>query len=73
MQMTTEKFRFLLLVIPLSFALASAGCSYRAWYEGFQSSARQDCYKHKSDDEIQTCLDQVNAMDYDDYQRSREK
>ena len=53
--------------------LASAGCTYRAWYEGFQEGQRQQCYDLRNQGDIQKCLDQVNATTYEEYKKSREK
>ena len=43
------------------------GCTYPAWYEGFQESARQKCYEQIGEDEIQRCLDEVNSRTYEEY------
>ncbi len=48
------------------------GCTYRAWYEGFQENQRQDCYQYRSQDQIQNCLDAVNGKTYDQYKKERE-
>ncbi len=53
--------------------LAGAGCSYRAWYQGFQDRQRQECYQLGGAREMQDCLDQVDCMSYDDYQRLRQE
>jgi hypothetical protein len=53
--------------------LAGSGCSYRAWYQGFQDRQRQDCYHLGGQHEIQDCLDRVDSMTYDDYQRLRQE
>lgn len=52
--------------------LFSQGCTYRAWYEGFQEQQRQECYRNRSRGEIQTCLDGVNRKTYDEYEKGRE-
>lgn len=52
-------------------ALASLGCTNRAWYEGFQERQRQECFKNRGQDEIQQCLDRVNSTTYDEYMKAR--
>lgn len=52
--------------------LCCHGCTYQAWYEGFQAQQRQNCYQYKSQSEIQSCLDKVNSMTYEEYKKERE-
>ena len=61
--------RMLLLLASLN--LVFAGCTWRSWYEGLRDQQRQECYQQSGQDRIQTCLDRVNAMTYDDYERLR--
>lgn len=51
--------------------LALQGCTYRAWFEGFKAQQRQECYKYAAPSERQSCLDRVNRMTYDEYERAR--
>jgi hypothetical protein len=60
------------LLLAVCFCLFSQGCTYRAWYEGFQEGQRQECYKNRGRDETQKCLDRVNSTTYDEYEKSRE-
>ena len=48
------------------------GCSSRAWYEGFQQTQREQCYRHSSQSQVDRCLEDVNKATYDDYKRKRE-
>lgn len=57
-------------VIVLS--LFGTGCTYKAWYEGFQDTRRQDCYQLPHG-EVQECLDKVNRIGYERYRREREE
>jgi hypothetical protein len=50
----------------------SSGCTYRAWYEGFQERQRMECNENRGQGEIQKCLDRVNGTTYDEYVKSRE-
>ncbi len=52
-------------------SLCLPGCSYQAWYEGFKMRERQECYKHPDNDDIETCLERLNSMNYNEYKRSR--
>jgi hypothetical protein len=52
--------------------LFSQGCTYRAWYEGFQEQQRQECYKNRGRDETQKCLDRANSITYDEYEKGLE-
>jgi hypothetical protein len=64
----------LLALIFLAFIyIYFSGCSYRAWYEGFRETERQNCYKIENSIERQQCLDRVDEMSYDQYQKEREK
>ena len=58
---------FILGLISFGFT----GCSYRAWHEGFRVSQRQECYKLTSHDAMQKCLDKVDNMSYDEYEKAR--
>lgn len=51
-------------------ALASAGCTTRAWYEAARVHAQNECRRQPSG-ESESCLSRVNAMTYDDYDRQR--
>ena len=51
-------------------ALASAGCTTRAWYEATRVHAQNECRRQPSG-ESESCLSRVNAMTYDDYERQR--
>ncbi len=50
--------------------LANQGCTYRAWYEGFQKKQRNDCYQYQNQKDVQECLDKSN-MTYDEYEKTR--
>jgi len=47
------------------------GCTYKAWYEGFQEGQRRDCYKIESPSGRQNCLERVNKMTYEEYEKAR--
>ena len=49
------------------------GCTYRAWYEGFRETERQNCYKIENSTERLQCLDRVNNMSYEQYQKERKE
>ncbi|MBK8163078.1 MAG: hypothetical protein IPK65_08010 [Gammaproteobacteria bacterium] len=57
-------------VILLS--LSGTGCTYKAWYEGFQDTRRQECYRLPHG-EVQSCLDNVNRVSYEQYRRERKE
>ena len=60
------------LLIPL--CLAAQGCTYQAWYAGFQEQQRQQCYKKTmSPSDTQRCLDRVNSMTHVQYKAQREQ
>ena len=64
--------RMVAILLAACSCLANEGCTYRAWFEGFQERQRQECYKNLGQDEVQKCLDRVNRMTYDEYMRGRE-
>jgi len=60
------------MLVLLLAVFFSQGCTYRAWYEGFQERQRLECNENRGRDEIQKCLDRVNSTTYDEYVNSRE-
>ncbi len=59
------------LVLTLVICTSLQGCTYRAWYTGFQEEQKRKCYDNPSQTQIQQCLDRVN-MSYDEYEKSRQ-
>ena len=51
-------------------ALALAGCSTQAWYDGLKQSAQNECRRQTPGD-VESCLARVNTMSYDEYERRR--
>lgn len=47
------------------------GCTYKAWYEGFQEGQRNDCYTIESSTERQGCIERVDNLTYEEYKKSR--
>jgi hypothetical protein len=60
------------ILLMVGMCLAAQGCTYRAWYEGFQKQQREECYKQPTPEEVRKCLDQVNNMTYDQYTKARQ-
>lgn len=58
----------LLLIFP---TLVAQGCTYQAWYEGFKERERQECYKHPDNSDVESCLERVNNLSYEQYKKSR--
>ena len=59
------------LALLLAFAaVGGAGCSTKAWYEGLRFSAQNEC-RRQPPGETESCLGRVNAMTYEEYERSR--
>lgn len=52
--------------------LFTASCSNRGVYEGIQVSNRSSCYNLPAN-QRQQCLEELRAIDYDEYQRELEK
>jgi len=67
------KKKLLALIFLAYIFIYFSGCSYRAWYEGFRETERQNCYKIENSIERQECLDKVEETSYDQYQKEREK
>ena len=61
---------FPLVLLAGCTAMAVAGCSTRAWYEGMRLGAQNECRRQPSG-EAEQCLSRVNAMTYEDYERKR--
>jgi hypothetical protein len=62
----------MLRLFVISLCLALQGCTYQAWYIGFQEQQRQLCYKNTvNTSETQQCLDRVNNTTYDQYKAQR--
>lgn len=64
--------RMVVLLPAVCFCMFSQGCTYRAWYEGFQERQRQECYRNRGRDETQKCLDSVNSITHDEYEKGLE-
>jgi hypothetical protein len=64
--------RFISISMLLFFFTILEGCSYRAWYTGFQDEQRRKCYDNPNQTQIQQCLDRAN-MSYDDYEKHRKE
>ena len=59
----------LISCITLSSLLVSA-CSTRAWYEGVQQSAKNDCLDQPPS-ALDDCLSRVDNQSYQDYEKAR--
>lgn len=53
--------------------LSSSGCSHQAWFEGFKAGAQFQCMQYRDNDEVQTCLRQVDALRYEQYREEYER
>lgn len=60
----------LLLTVFICFTFQ--GCTYKAWYDGFQEGQRMECNRYESSNERQECLERVNNMTYEEYKEVRE-
>ena len=58
------------LMALLLLALALAGCTTAAWYEGGKRSAEAECRRQPLGAQ-QDCLARVNQKSYDDYDKER--
>ena len=57
------------LILLFALLLLTAGCSKRAWYDGFQSGHRHECGKLEGEAK-EKCLQKGN-MSYDRYEEYR--
>lgn len=64
--------RWLFIMIGLVL-LVSPGCTRQAWFEGFKERERQRCQSYINQDDVQSCLDRIHNMSYEQYIKSREK
>ena len=53
--------------------VALQSCSEQAWFEGFKDRERSRCHELIGQDEIEACLQQVEAMNFEEYQRTRKE
>lgn len=63
----------LTLFVFISVVITFSGCSSRAWYEGLRNIERQNCYKIERTTERLECLEKVDDISYDQYQKEREE
>ncbi|WP_373072877.1 hypothetical protein [Sulfurimonas sp.] len=64
--MNTKK---LIIFIPIILFMALfTGCTYKAWYQGGQSSAKQDCHR-KPASAVDECLKNLNTKTYEEYKK----
>lgn len=68
---------FIMALISCGIGMVCQGCSYKAWksglYTGFQEEQKRRCYDNPNQSDIQKCLERVNGMSYDDYNKYREE
>lgn len=60
----------IMLVTAACIGAVLNGCSYRAWYVGFQEEQKRKCYDNPSSTDIQKCVERAN-MSYDEYSNYR--
>lgn len=65
------KNRMVGILLMACVCMASQGCTYRNWYEGFQKQQREECSKQPTPEEVQKCLDKVNTMTFEQYTKAR--
>ena len=46
-------------------------CSDQAWFEGLKARERNRCEELIGQDQIEACVQQVESMKFEEYQRSR--
>ncbi len=63
-----QKFLFCAMIIMI---LSTSACTRQGWYEGFQQSQREKCYK-LPDQDRENCLKQTDKS-YEEYQRERQE
>ncbi len=68
--MSNRLHRWLVAVMLL---ISTQACSDRAWFDGFKDRERSRCQQLISQDDIESCLRQVESMSFDEYQRSIKK
>lgn len=68
--------RIFIVLLLCSVGMSCQGCSYKALtsglYIGIQEEQRRKCYEPNQSD-VQRCLDRVNGMTYDDYNKVRDE
>ena len=57
-------------IVAVALLISVQACSYRAWFEGFKDRERSRCQQLISQDDIESCLKQVDSMTYDEYHKS---
>lgn len=63
-----------LAAVPIAFmVLLCTGCTHKAWYEMLREQQRQMCYRQPNQTTTTQCLDRVNNMSYEQYNRLLEE
>lgn len=65
--------KLLVLCVAWQTCLLCQGCTNRAWYEMLREQQRQVCSQEKTTRDIQQCLERVNGVSYDEYERLRKE
>ncbi|HJV33787.1 hypothetical protein [Geomonas sp.] len=65
--------KLLVLFVVWQGCLLCQGCSNRAWYDMLREQQRQLCNQEKSLRATQQCLERVNGVSYDEYERLRKE
>ncbi|MBN1904765.1 MAG: hypothetical protein JW927_06680 [Deltaproteobacteria bacterium] len=64
----------LLTIMLLAFIFSCfSGCTYKSWYEGLRETERQNCNRIENTAERQKCLDEIDKMSYEQYQKERDE
>jgi len=62
-----------ILLLGVCFCMVLQSCTRRAWYEGLKEQQCRECYKYQNSEEIRRCLERVNQVPYDEYEKVREE
>jgi hypothetical protein len=64
--------KLLTLLLTVCVCISCQGCTYKNWYEAFHEVQRTNCYTIENSNGREECLERVNRMTYEEYEKARE-
>ena len=59
-----------LMTISILLTMVLAACTNKAWYEGAQEGARNNC-RSQPQSEMEACMEKLNTKTYEEYEKER--
>lgn len=57
-----------LMITSILLTMVLASCTNKAWYEGAQEGARNNC-RSQPQSEVEACMEKLNKKTYEEYEK----